>query len=152
MRLVKWNKPSRTVPGMVSDLNNFFNDSLFNDRFLSNVMKEDWPVASAPSVNVKEDDKQFTVELAAPGLEKDSFNIDIDQNVMTVSASTKKEAEVNEEGYTRREFNFSSFKRSFTLPETVNDEKIDGKYENGVLYITLPKLSEAKAKRTINIK
>ena len=96
MKLVNWNKPTRTVPSMVNDLNSIFNNSFFNDRFLNTAFKEDWPVFTEPSVNIKEDDKQFTIELAVPGLTKDSFNIDVDQNILTISTSTKNEEEVKE--------------------------------------------------------
>jgi HSP20 family protein len=95
------------------------------------------------------------VELAAPGKKKEDFNIELEDNVLTISseARSEKEEKDNEGKYTRREFSYSSFKRAFTLPETVNDYEINASYENGVLHITLPKKEEAlpKPKRLIEI-
>jgi HSP20 family protein len=109
--------------------------------------------ANVPAVNIKETDMEFTVELAAPGKKKEDFNIEIDDNVLNISSETRNE-NVEEEGkYTRREFSYSSFKRAFTLPDTVNEDAINAVYENGVLNITLPKREEAlrKSKRMIEI-
>jgi HSP20 family protein len=108
-----------------------------------------------PAVNIKESDSDFIVELAAPGLKKEDFNIELDNNVLTISSELETESnEKSENGkYTRREFSFQSFKRSFTLPETVNENDIKANYENGVLSVHLPKKVEAlpKAKRLIEI-
>lgn len=111
--------------------------------------------ANVPAVNIKESETEFAVELAAPGKKKEDFNIEVDDNVLTISAEAKNERqEKDEKGrYTRREFSYSSFKRAFTLPETVNEADIKASYEDGVLYITLPKREEAlpKPKRMIEI-
>ena len=111
--------------------------------------------ATIPAVNVKENDTSFTLELAAPGKTKDDFNIKIDRNVLTISSEFKNEnEEIDDEGiYTLKEFSYSSFRRSFTLPETVNADNINASYENGVLNVTLPKKEEAlpKPKRLIEI-
>lgn len=106
-----------------------------------------------PAVNIKEDDNEFLVEMAVPGMKKSDFNIDLDNELLSISveASTKNEEEAS--GYTRREFGYSSFKRSFNVPETVDGEKIEAKYNEGILTIHLPKREEAKKKpvRTIKI-
>ncbi len=111
--------------------------------------------ANVPAVNIKESETEFAVELAAPGKKKEDFNIEVDDNVLTISAEAKNEREEKDEKgrYTRREFSYSSFKRAFTLPETVSEADIKASYEDGVLHITLPKREEAlpKPKRMIEI-
>jgi HSP20 family protein len=107
-----------------------------------------------PPVNVKETDKAFTVELVAPGLNKEDFSIEVNNGLLTISSEIKTEKTEQEEGkFTRREFTQTSFKRSFTLPETVDEEAINAAYTNGILQLTLPKKEEAlpKAKRAIEI-
>lgn len=97
-----------------------------------------------PSVNVKERSDAFGIEIAAPGFDKSDFKIEIDNNVLTIE-SEKKETK-NNEYYTCREFNYQNFTRSFTLPETVDSEKVVAKYENGILRIDIPKKQEAMPK------
>lgn len=109
---------------------------------------------SLPKVNIKEVSDAFIVEMAVPGLKKSDFNIDLDNHVLSISAEIKEEnKEEKEAGYTRREFGYSSFKRTFTLPETVEDDKIKATYNEGILSVHLPKREEAKQKpaRTIDI-
>jgi len=105
---------------------------------------EDRWVNSIPAVNVTEADKFFNLELAAPGLEKGDFKIDFEGNMLTVSAEKKTEKKEEEKEFTRREYNFTSFSRSFTVPENINVEKIDATYENGILKLMLPKKVETK--------
>ena len=99
-----------------------------------------------PAINVSENSNGFAIELAAPGLQKEDFSIDLERNTLTVSVS--KESEEKEEGknYHRREFRFSSFKRAFNLPETVDTEKITADYKEGVLKLNVPKKEEALLK------
>lgn len=107
----------------------------------------------APPVNIKETETAFNVELVAPGLKKEDFNIEVDKGLLTISSEAKAE-NVQEDGkYTRREYIHTSFKRAFTLPETVNEEGINANYADGILTLTLPKKEEAqpKAKRLIEI-
>lgn len=108
-----------------------------------------------PSVNVKESADGFEVDMAAPGLEKKDFKIEINHGTLTISSEKKVENETKEgQQFTRREFSYQSFSRSFTLPETVDDDKISAKYENGILKVSIPKKEEAKPKpaKTIEIK
>ncbi|MEM9982457.1 MAG: Hsp20/alpha crystallin family protein, partial [Bacteroidota bacterium] len=85
------------------------------------------------------------IEVAVPGLKKEDFNVEINENILTVSSEKKAETEQKEEGrYTRREFHYSTFSRSFTLPKNVDAEKIEANYSEGILNITLPKLGEVK--------
>ena len=99
---------------------------------------------TVPAVNIKELDSQFEIELAVPGMKKDDFEIEVEDGVLSIS-STQEEEQVNEKGkFTRREFSYSSFRRSFTLPDSVNPTKIDATYKEGVLLVLLPKHKEAQ--------
>lgn len=99
---------------------------------------------NVPAVNITEENGNYTVTMAAPGMKKDDFNVDIDGNMITISAETEEEKEESKKKYTRKEYNYSSFSRSFTLPEDVEKSKIDAKYDNGVLMLNLPKKEAAK--------
>ena len=134
--------------------NNLFFPSLVNE-----FMKPDWFgglerfESTIPAVNIKETENSFELELAVPGRKREDFNIEIDEDVLTISMEDKKEKEVTESNYSRKEFSYKSFKRAFNLPETVNDDKIEASYVDGILKFTLPKKEEAlpKPKRTIDI-
>ncbi|MBK7883190.1 MAG: Hsp20/alpha crystallin family protein [Chitinophagaceae bacterium] len=91
-----------------------------------------------PAVNITEHKNEFQVSLAAPGLKKEDFKIDIDGNMLTISSEKEERKEEKDKKFTRKEYNYSSFSRSFTLPEKINKEKIEAKYEDGVLKISLP--------------
>lgn len=106
-----------------------------------------------PKVNIKETADAFLVHMAVPGLKKSDFQIDLDNQVLSISAEMKEENEQKEQNYTRKEFGYSSFKRTFSLPESINENKIDASYNEGILSINLPKKEEAKLKppRTIKI-
>lgn len=103
---------------------------------------------SVPAVNIKDTVDGYEVEMAAPGMHKEDFHVDLDNNMLTISAEEKSEhTDKDKDGtYTRREFSYSSFHRTFTLPDTVQAEKIAAKYKDGVLRITIPKKEEAKPK------
>lgn len=134
------------------------NDILF-PSLLNEIFKPDWfggmenMRTNVPAVNIKENEKDFQLELSVPGRAKEDFTIEIDDNILSISSEVKSENEVEKNNYTRREFAFSSFKRSFTLPESVDGEKINANYENGILTFTLPKKEEAlpKPKRMIEL-
>jgi HSP20 family protein len=100
-----------------------------------------------PAVNIKETDNSFELSLAAPGLEKKDFKVEVDNNLLTISAERSQEKEEKENAYTRKEYNYNSFMRSFELPPYVNAEAIDAQYKDGVLTLTLPKKEEAKTNR-----
>jgi HSP20 family protein len=133
--LVKSFRPS-TYPSLF--------DSLFSevDFFADNRSNG----LSVPAVNVKEDADGFNIELAAPGLKKDDFKINIDEKTLTISSEVKNEESEVKENYTRKEFSYTSFSRSFRLPKTVDIDKVEASHENGVLYLVLPKKEEAKPK------
>jgi HSP20 family protein len=98
-----------------------------------------------PSVNIKESTDEFEVELAAPGFVKSDFHIELDNDMLTISSEKKVENGTNEgQQFARKEFSYQSFSRSFTLPNTADNEKIKAKYENGILRVSIPKKEEAK--------
>ena len=107
------------------------------ERFFGN----DWMVKtkSVPSVNIKENDNSFSIELSAAGMKKDDFKINVEDGVITISAEKKEEKSEKDEKYTRKEFSYSSFSRSFNLPENADGDKASAGYENGMLTINLPK-------------
>lgn len=132
--------------------------SFFDDFFTRDVF--DWSKtntaygSSLPAVNIKEDDENFQVEVAVPGLSKDDFKVELENDVLTISSEKEVTNESNDENYKRREFSYAAFKRSFSLPENkVDGDKVKASYTDGVLYVTLPKKEEAKPKpvRTIKI-
>jgi HSP20 family protein len=133
-----------------------FNPSVFDDFFKP---WNEWfsdrkgVISTVPAVNVTESDGKYQVMLAAPGLKKEDFHIDIDGNLITISAETKSEKEEKEEQFTRKEYNYTSFSRTFTLPENINKESVEAKYENGELKLVLPKKGgvQTPAKQEIKI-
>ncbi len=138
--LVKRNKP------LFPELSSWFDDFFADDLELFN------KVATVPAVNIKETNDAYVIEMAAPGLNKDDFDIEFDNGVLTIS-STKKDEKVEENAnYTKREFSYSEFKRAFTLPETAEPEKIEASYKDGILEVVIPKKEEAKVKPKKKIK
>jgi len=126
----------------------FFNDSFFNGFA---------PATSnntTPAVNVVEEEKAFRIEVAAPGLSRKDFRIDLENDILTISSEQKETKDEKSRRYMRREFSYNSFKRSFQLPDTVDMEGIRANHESGILHIVLPKKEEVvqKAPRKIDIK
>lgn len=104
-----------------------------------------WPRNfNIPAVNITEHKDEYKVELAVPGMKKDDFKIDVNGNMLTISSEKEENKEEKNKKFTRKEYNYSSFSRSFTLPEEINREKIDAKYEDGLLKIALPRKEGAK--------
>tara|TARA_R110002051_G_scaffold77228_2_gene140694 strand:- start:5379 stop:5804 length:426 start_codon:yes stop_codon:yes gene_type:complete len=134
------------------------NEVLF-PALMNEIFRPDWfggthnETTAMPAVNIKENEENFELELFVPGRNKDELIIEIDNSVLTVSSETKKEEEESNKNFTRREFTLSSFKRAFTLPETVATDKIEATYIDGVLKFNLPKKEEAlpKPKRKIEL-
>lgn len=127
-------------------------DELFNREFPPVFSQNFNTGISLPMVNIKETADAYFVEMAVPGLKKSDFHIDLDNQILSISTEIEEERENTEANYTRREFGYASFKRSFTLPETVDDGKIKARYDEGILSIQLPKKEEAKQKPTRSIK
>lgn len=123
-------------PRLVHD---FFDNAFFNNSLIDfdNGIFRTQPLL--PSVNITENHKNFTIEMAAPGLEKKDFKIEVDNGQLTVSAEKKNEEKEEKENYRRREFSYQSFSRSFGLPDNSVPEKIDAHYQDGILKLTLPK-------------
>jgi HSP20 family protein len=101
---------------------------------------------SVPAVNVVEDENKFAIEFAVPGLTKSDFSINLENDVLTVKSEKENSNEETNTNYTRKEFSYSAFQRSFTLPEAADGEKIKADYKEGILTIEIPKKEEAKAK------
>ena len=128
-----------------SMLSDFFDDDVF---FNSPVGRR-----SMPSVNIRETEKAYELEMAAPGYNKKDFNISIENNLLTVSAEKKEEQQKTEEHYTRREFGYESFSRSFSLPANTNEDDVRARYEDGILKLSINKKSPdgGKARKPIAI-
>jgi len=125
---------------------NFLGSDLVNSFF------SDGADYTVPAVNIKENEKNFEIEVAAPGLDKKDFNITLDNDVLTVAFEKKNESEEKDDNFMRREFKFSSFERSFSLPDLVNRDEIKASHKNGILTIALPKNEEANVNKNKKIK
>jgi HSP20 family protein len=128
----------------------FLWSSLFDDDFFPVVSARN---TSMPAVNIREDEKRFTLDLAVPGIDKKDLKIEINDDIITISSEQKSEKEEKSDDFKRREFSYTSFCRSFYLPENVTREKIEANYKDGILTVVLPKDEEEKTKlsRQINI-
>jgi HSP20 family protein len=137
MKPTKFQSTKSVGTSVDSFLNSFFNGSLnhFADVNFA---------TTSPSTNIVETEDEYKIELAAPGLDKSDFSLNLDQDLLTIEAKKEEKTEETKEKYVKQEFNFTSFKRTFTLPDTVNTNDINATYENGVLNISLPKKEEAK--------
>ena len=137
MTLVKFSngQKSNAVNPWFSDVfDSIINDSFLNDRFVNKV----------PAVNIAETENEFQIELAVPGLKKEDFKINLDKNVLSVSAEKKTENADETKKYSKKEYSYNSFVRSFTLPETADQTKISAEYNDGVLKLVVAKKEEAK--------
>ncbi len=133
MNLIRFNQHPVS---MLNELMEDFDRSLFNRQNGRQFM--------TPAVNIRENEEGFVLEMAAPGMQKSDFKINLDNNVLTLSSEKQEEKEESNERYSRREFNYGSFTRSFSLPKTINLDKIKADYKDGILSINLPKREEAK--------
>jgi HSP20 family protein len=125
------------IPALFDDFFKPWNEWFDN----GNVMRR---TLTVPAVNITEDEQQYSIKVAAPGLQKKDFKIDVNGNMLSISAETEERKEEKDDKITRQEYNYTSFARSFTLPEDVNREAIDARYENGELQLMLPKREESK--------
>jgi len=139
MQVVK--RSNGNLPAFAKFWDGFLNDDFFKSAAPGRVAFN----TNVPAVNVKETEDQFELDLAAPGLEKKDFEIQVHENVLTIS-NEKKEVTKDEEkeNYSRREFSFQAFKRTFNLPETVDANNIKAAYKNGILNVIIPKKEETK--------
>lgn len=147
MTLVKFNSDKRNngslMPGFNDVFDSIINDTFFNDRMITRV----------PAANISETPDHFHVDLAAPGLKKEDFKISLEQNVLSISVEQQRENNDVQKNYSKREYSYQSFVRSFTLPDSANADNIGAVYTDGVLKIDIAKREEAKSiRRQIDIK
>lgn len=145
MAIVKWS-PVNSYPVLSDLFDDFFNADI------SDYLAE--RKTSVPAVNIKETEKEYQMEMAAPGMKKENFKVKLENDVLTVVGEKEVKEEENTKKLRRKEFNYSSFQRSFFLPENINSEKIEATYTDGILLVSIPKKDdtreEAKSKQ-INI-
>ena len=146
MTLVKFNPEkvnNSLLPGFNDVFETIFNDTFFNDRMISRV----------PAANISETADHYHVELAAPGLKKEDFKLNLERNVLSVSVERRSENTGEQKNYNKREYSYTSFVRSFTLPDSADYNRIEASYTDGVLKVDIAKKEEAKAvTRQIEIK
>ncbi len=148
-RVARRNRPTfEQFPSLGNLLNDIWSDELptvFRSNFNEGM--------TLPKVNIKENTEGFEVEVAVPGFKKDNFNISVENEQLMISAEVEENAEEKNEEFTRREFGYASFQRTFVLPESVDGDKIKANYSDGILSVHLPKKEEAKPKpaRTIKV-
>ena len=138
MTLVKFNNANGNrslLPGFNDVFDSIFNDTFFNERMMSSV----------PAVNTSESAEWYHIEMAAPGLRKDDFKITVDRNLLTISCQANEQNSNTDKRYAKREYSFTSFVRSFNLPELADANKIEAAYENGILKLDIGKREEAKS-------
>jgi HSP20 family protein len=142
MTLIKFknSNDSERMPFMPALLGNFFNDFMNSDLVAKDVFK------TIPAVNIVETPEKFVVELAAPGMNKEDFKVEVEKEVLSIHAEKKTEKNDETNRFTRREFSYASFNRSFTMPDNVNADNVSAEYTNGILKLHLPKKEEAKQK------
>lgn len=145
MTLVKFNNKANNtlMPGFNDVFDSIFNDTFFSDRMVSRV----------PAVNIGESENNYHVELAAPGLKKEDFKLNLERNQLTISVEQSVDHQDNQKNYSKREYSYSSFVRAFRLPESADHANIEATYSDGILRIDIAKREEAKAvRRQIEIK
>jgi len=137
MNLVKWNDTD-LFPNFESILEPYFGSSDF--------WNTKTPRMNVPAVNVSESDKAFEIDMAVPGKSKEDFEVSVENGSLCISSSTESSSEETEKNFTRKEFSYESFKRSFKLPDNVKSDKIDAKYTDGVLHVIIPKKAATVSK------
>jgi len=130
-------KTSERTPSLFDDFFKPWSEWFDNGNLLGRTFR-------VPAVNITENKDEYNVSLAVPGMKKDDFKIDVNGNMLTISCEKDETKEEKDKKYTRKEYSYTSFSRSFTLPEEINQEKIEAKYEDGVLKLSLPRKEEAK--------
>lgn len=142
----------RPSAGLSKFLSDWPSDLLGRDFFTSDMFPTRLGV-DVPSVNIRETDKEYLLDVAAPGLERKDFNIEVKNDTLTISAEKEEEKEEKEgeNGYSRKEYSFNSFSRSFSLPENADESTIKAKYDNGILKITISKTKEPDAQTSKRI-
>jgi HSP20 family protein len=148
MSLIRWN-PTRDLASFPSGMFNMQREmNRMFDHFIRGVdepglLNDNW----LPAVDVAEKDNEYVVNVELPGVNKDDVKITLESNILTIRGEKKTEKETNQKNFRRMERSYGSFQRSFTLPTSVKNDKIDAEYKDGILSITLPKAEEAKPKQ-----
>jgi HSP20 family protein len=145
MTLVKFNNKANNalMPGFNDVFDSIFNDTFFGDRMITRV----------PAVNISESENNYHVEVAAPGLKKDDFKLNLERNQLSISVEQSAEQQDTQKNFSKREYSYNSFVRSFTLPDSADHSQIEASYTDGILRIDIAKREEAKAvRRQIEIK
>ena len=145
MTLVKFNNKANNalLPGFNDVFDSIFNDTFFGDRMITRV----------PAVNISESENNYHVELAAPGLKKEDFKLNLERNQLSISVEQSAEQQDTQKNFSKREYSYNSFVRSFTLPDSADHSQIEASYTDGILRIDIAKREEAKAvRRQIEIK
>ena len=143
MTLVKFKRDNGNalMPGVSDIFESIFNET-FSDRMVTRV----------PAVNISESDKNYHVELAAPGLKKEDFKLNVERNVLNISVEQSAEHQDNQKNYSKREYHYNSFVRSFTLPEDADGDTINASYVDGILRIDIAKPEEKSVRKQIEVK
>ncbi|MCJ8163409.1 Hsp20/alpha crystallin family protein [Pontibacter sp. E15-1] len=141
--------PARSIfSDFFSDVDRIFD----NDMFLMPMPWKRMDAGSVPAVNIKDNEKDYLIEVAAPGMKKEDFNVDMDEGTLTISSQKQEEKTEEKDNFKRREYNYSSFSRSFALPDNVKTEEIKAQYTDGVLRLTVPKREQQeRPKKRIKI-
>jgi len=134
--LIRRNQGDLLSPIVFNDLFRPWNEWFDNDNL--------WSGLTMPAVNISEDKSSYKVTMAAPGLKKDDFKVEVAENMITITSEKEENKEEKDKKYSRKEYNYSSFCRSFTLPKEVNKDKIEATYEGGILNLVIPKMAESK--------
>ena len=142
MTLIKWSSPAMGIERRNTLMPSM---DLFSRFFGNDLISKDY-AGYVPSVNITENENSYSIEACAPGFEKKDFNVQVEDGVLTISGEHRHEGSTEHKQFVRREFNYGSFTRSFNLVDLVDEDKIDAKYENGILKIELPKNEKTKAK------
>ncbi len=129
-------RPNNSLSGFPRLFEDFFGRDVFNSPFFQESS------ATVPAVNIRDNDENYVLELAAPGMKKEDFHVSLQDRLLTISSESKSENTEEKENFSRKEFSYSSFKRSFTLPESVDQDNISANYTDGLLSLTIPKREE----------
>lgn len=150
MTLVKFKRPAGngyvTSPFFPATVNELF------DNFFTNNWNTEDRASFVPATNIVEKENAFSIDLSAPGFSKADFKVEVENDTLVISGEHQEEKKEENVNYTRKEFNYGSFKRSFSLPENVNTDNVEAKYENGILNIVLPKRVEERVKAVKEVK
>ena len=146
MSLIKWNEPTKLM-GKRNWVENFFAET---DDFLKNW---NWDMkVDIPAINVKEEKDAFLIDVAAPGMKREDFKVEVDRGVLIISATTEEKKEEKTDTFRRQEFSYRDFRRSFWLPENIMADQIAAQYENGILKLKIPKMENVPEKaKTIKV-